>query len=1349
MKYVSIFLLVLATLGLVGLARITLRHMDRTPTQRLDDARRVLDNPVPDLQRALTELEQALMGARTAEDTRLEAEILTTRGDVYQRMLATTKARDDFARVQDLDPEAQGIASKLLLLDYHNREYEQGLAYSDELLAADPENVFAQTYRGRFLVRIADLRMDAARTLVHDTLPDEPSVRAIAIVELLTGIDPDDPGRLALVHELRGLFPEHEEPRVRQLLRIIEDATVLVADARGTLAASFGNVLQQDAVAQYVEILDRAGYVHEAVDFGLAASQVEFVGNDPPTLRLIVDALVSIGRADAACDLIEERMSKRVLPNTLFLRSWCEALREAGRWTRLVSVAGQLRQQGDVLDKALASFYTGYAFAERNNYRQAGPPFQDYVGALTEGVPRPIPDVRAYIERVLGKRALESGQTNAGLGHLKQAVKLSPEADGEAWIEIADAQAKVDPGDLLSVEVALTHAIRVLPERISELETRWRTIGEANLGPDAGTLQQQIDALQRRGLCTPPVSVGPYELFRLAEFYAQRGSPPCVIAATQRLLADYPGFLPALDLLIAAALETQNWSLAGTHLLERLRRGGPHAPTQVAIAALPPGALTRAQQFELMQLDPSRMGRLTVVRHLRAAGEQERALGGLLSMSRSDLRDDGRILAGDLLLDVGRYTDALRTLALIEDTSPYYDQALQRRIRAAALAGSGEQVDELLTTMSDTPLDRKALLEAVDDLWRNRLFEQAQRLLDVLDSDPETRGTDVLLRIGMNALLAGDRRAALEAFDRAEAFDRSGQAALGRLIVAVESRQWDVLPVYVRELLATQFQADELGSVVLAALDERLDEAWQQCSQLVAAHPNDPLCYVLKAAIQTIRVEPVERAPAIGETGFQALAGLLFGEPTYSTDPRQTLVQLLASRQPDWRGWSAASWQERGSGPEGSVWANYLAALTLTSDGRLADAARLANSTVKRWSDFRPIWSLLEDITAKQLGRLDHPQLVALRQERRQAIGDEPGEEAEEALARAYVLQRNGQVDRALSEARKAVELDGTHLSALRLLAELHEQNERWRDAMELYRKTALTAPRAVAHEFVADYIEFLERAHAKAPTHVPRASVAAELEILGHRIPDDPLIALARAREELVAAGSYSYVRVKRAYESLDLFRKENAGRPLDELRQGASRAWMQFYAALDPRRAETFIRDELVLQPGSLDLWILHGETLVAQDRWDAAIEHFETVLTMMPDSSTRRHLVRLLADYGSDLERLEEQAAAILGIDGDPTDVEVHFHMGRGLARAGGEKLDRGIELLAKLWLQDARTAEIPRADIGRAYGTALLFRGTGRDRRVAHDVLLEVAPAISDPIQRNLAVALGNLAGSSLR
>ena len=60
------------------------------------------------------------------------------------------------------------------------------------------------------------------------------------------------------------------------------------------------------------------------------------------------------------------------------------------------------------------------------------------------------------------------------------------------------------------------------------------------------------------------------------------------------------------------------------------------------------------------------------------------------------------------------------------DKAPDSIAAVHRRIRAAALAGSPEDIDALLVELEELTLDREALLDAVDDMWRSRLYDSAR-----------------------------------------------------------------------------------------------------------------------------------------------------------------------------------------------------------------------------------------------------------------------------------------------------------------------------------------------------------------------------------------------------------------------------------------------------------------------------------------------------------------------------------------------------------------------------------------------------------------------------------------------
>ena len=211
----------------------------------------------------------------------------------------------------------------------------------------------------------------------------------------------------------------------------------------------------------------------------------------------------------------------------------------------------------------------------------------------------------------------------------------------------------------------------------------------------------------------------------------------------------------------------------------------------------------------MMQFDPSGTGRLAIADDLRAAGQERRALGGLISMDPERLGNGGRVLAGELMLSTGLHREALEILAPVDVEAEEYPAALQLRVRAAGLAKQAQAFDRSLSELARMPdVDPAPLLDVVDQLWLLEGFEEARALLETLDARMETRTPEGMLRLGMVATLAGDSIEAGEHYDRAEAYDDMGQAILGRLLLTIDDADWTRVPLVGRRAPADRLRAD-------------------------------------------------------------------------------------------------------------------------------------------------------------------------------------------------------------------------------------------------------------------------------------------------------------------------------------------------------------------------------------------------------------------------------------------------------------------------------------------------------------------------------------------------------------
>ena len=239
----------------------------------------------------------------------------------------------------------------------------------------------------------------------------------------------------------------------------------------------------------------------------------------------------------------------------------------------------------------------------------------------------------------------------------------------------------------------------------------------------------------------------------------------------------------------------------------------------------------------------------------------------------------------------------------------------------------------------------------------------------------------------------------------------------------------------------------------------------------------------------------------------------------------------------------------------------------------------------------------------------------------------------------------------------------------------------------------------------------------------------------------------LAQAERDLdVPQGSA--IGIARAYERLDGFREETAGIPLEQLREGSSREWFDFYLRSDPMRAQLFISAEMELYPEFLDLWILLGESYEAQGRLAEAADQYETVISMVPDARALRRLASLVAVFGTDHDYVESliRRAMVLESLTEP-DPGLLLIRARSLVNSGPATLDQGLAILEKLY-EDARAGrnELPDDLLGQRLGTSLVHRARREDGVRAKELLLEVEEEVEEPMRKNLLFALAGVADS---
>lgn len=1354
MRFFSWFFFLLV-LGLVGFLAYKVKHGTQgDPDLLVAEAQRLAGGADPDKPGAIEKLNFALRIAQSdplANHDRIGG-ILAARGALFadEDMGQFAQARIDLERVlKDYRPGDPDVQLDLAQVFLETEEQRAALDLTQDVLARDPRRADAWTLQARVLVALADELLGEAAELCEDALPDRAEYRAAQVLDRITSLEPGSLARVDYLYQLRDLFGTREQGKLSDVLRLAEEASDYVREARTALAESFREEPTPQALADFAGLLRRAGRRDLAIDFGLAVINRSSVNRSVRFVHDLLDDLLAAGRPHTGVDMINQYYARDVLPDPAFYASWTRALYEDEQWGSLVFVAQSMRNSSsEEVQRHTADLYLGLAHVEQEQYFEAPASLTKFINSAT---PEPFPGARVTAGVALARCYRELGQDNQEKAALRGALRDMPDEHPEAgrsWLRLSQLITLTEPGSGTEMYEALTNAVRLQPELQDELLPHWRELGESRLLESRTNLTLVYQTLRASGLLVPEGQVEPYLLWRLAELYRDDGEVSGVVGCARKFLLRYPGFLPMLDLYIETARDIGDRELLARLLFERLKHVGADPATVEELAGLPANVLTRETQTALMRLDPERTGRLALVRDLKEQGRALEALAGLNLVPADQFGDEARLLQAQLAHDLGRWGLAEQALEPIQPDSPYYGTALELRLDLAVAMSSRKPLIELVeeVTARSNP-DVPFLLETADHMMLAGLANYARLLLQKLDQNEATRNGEVMFKLGLASWFLESPGVAEDHIARAQAYLTDGAPELGWLIRAVDQRRWNELPWLVADLQTTGFKPTLLQSAILDVLREEPREAQALVARAAGDDPGEPLWAVLERAID-LMLSPRGAGPTVDQGPELDLDYLLVGLGGGDRDPRQLLVRMLAMQHPAWLVWATAEFEGTPAEEQGGSWATYLAGRCREDLGDLEKAEARARRVLDDHKEFIPAWDLLERVTLAAVPAPDHPRFVRVQLSRRRNLGERGELEPLDLYVAAQAKVDQELIEDAVALLEESLELDPEYVEALLLLARLREDQLRWRESLEAY-SSALAAG-ADQTVLLPAYLAVLERAAAAQPDLLPVVLEHAENLVL--RFPEDPRVALARARRELENGLSIPEVRLGRAYARLEEFRSSTSFRRLDELAPDSTRAWVDFYLGHDPSRALALVEKELERAPTSIDLWYMLGECQAALGLREEAIETLEFLQRMLPDARTTRALAHLLSENGRHTEQVTELATRTIQLERlRSRDVDLQLAVARSLVNnmATGAR-DGGIEMLQDLWSKRSRAEdEAQVAEIGELYGLALTWRADPKDRQTAHDVLTEIEPLIKDPVQRHLVRASANLALSMRR
>ncbi|TAJ21456.1 MAG: hypothetical protein EPO68_04690, partial [Planctomycetota bacterium] len=776
---------------------------------------------------AMRELDLAVQMAEAGGDAIAARAALEYRAELLEARGARGQAALDYERL--LQAYASGdldLLGKLARCRLALGDRASALELCERILALEPANAEAAALRGQVLFQEGLTWLESAQRLLDEELSRDDAERGFALAERIAALDPKDPLRPALLHDLHVLFPVARAAAADKVGELIGQVSDHWVQARGAFAGSFERSVRPDAVYGLIDILYRSGRLIEAVDFGLVARNLPDAF-DPQVLQILALSMNALGRPKVASKLVGEAPdADQGLPFEFRVRL-LKILYDAKLWSRMGIVGWHLHEFEPLPEigeraKSYGDFYQGLAEVRDKLYAQGHALLERYIGGRAL---EPFPGALAVAWGAIADAERAFQRPLAERSAIEASISLDPKLSGDIWLRLAELQQEAqDPAS--NIERSLAQAIVLLPERAGTLVPRWREAGAKALIEQQRDTQLVWEELRRDSRWYPERESSAYERLELARRALDVGAAAGAFEACESVLADYADFLPALDLAIEAQLELRRHGRAAELMLRRLARAGNDSAVLGLLRAMPIGELKRKQVLELMRADPRYSGILALGRYQVERGGGERVLNGLQFLGFDELRDDGRLLAARILINLSRDAEALPLLAQIASASPLQSQALRLRLEIASRAQDRAAMDAALAEMrAQERLDPQELLPAARALYAEGRLDDALALSAILDESASTRGADALLMRAQLELLLERRTEARESFERLRALTDSGAAELGLLMLDIDARAWTDVPPRIDQLAQTRASDSALSHCCRLALAERLDEA--------------------------------------------------------------------------------------------------------------------------------------------------------------------------------------------------------------------------------------------------------------------------------------------------------------------------------------------------------------------------------------------------------------------------------------------------------------------------------------------------------------------------------------------
>lgn len=1346
-----LLLTALATLG--SMTWMWFESETRTAGTLLSAAEERLDRTKPDYDTGLRELGLALQMARESDDRDLMIAILKRRVGVYDRRWAWDLSLQDCEyALHELAPDDPYFLDMAVSAAIGLDDLETALMYSRQLERVDRSGA-SQGALGRVRRLMGERTLDELRALLEDSLGDQAAKDVYASIRRLVAMPARSSQRFAEMDRLRALFVPLGESQ--EFARLTERATNHFDKAREGVIEALEYYPSDFAVSTLLELFLQAGRPDLASDVAEVALLSARIPGPQRSVLAGMQACLDIERPDRAREMfhtVRDANDSALLNFWLMapqdLPAWCRVLTGIEDWGQLGFAANSFANRLQVIPRdqiggQVVRFYMAWSDYKQGRSQWVPGHLDAFLGDRSRPQPIPSAQTEAWLAIAdIGASTNDKATELRGLTGLVSDIPSridSPQLRrrvGNACRRLA--MLRHNDGDHIQAEVAMAHALRLLPEGYSQLAPMWREFGELAIAAHG---RRFLDDEGNPTAFTPPRDAGPYEQWLFAQHFTDFGRYLRAMTMIESLLRRYPGLPPVLELGRRTCELSGDLSGEAQMLAELAIQGLADEDAMRRLRSIPWELVPAETRLRWTRSAPRTASLVDVARQLVADGDSELALDALRQPSDEPPTGEALALWAEIAADQGRWPEAYGVLDRMKRWDPAFGAAVGLAVEIASkvppFRNNADPLGAMLEkVMAANEPDLEGLLEASGTLLSRGQLEPAARLLAFLDAQNSPLTGRVVLRAAAVELAAGRRDSALEYIERADPFFDDGETGVGRLVLGVDSLDWRGVFEEAYRLSQGRFaEGRPYRQALLLGLQSKYAAALVALEEVLASEPSpDPLHELSRAALRTLE----QGAP---QDDLDADTRTLLGVQDAERDPRVVLAWLLALESPHWSAWVSSSLRELPDELGLTAWPSYLDAAATYRLGDAQGAYARLTEMVQQEPRVPFAWFLMERIETERAGNDETaPELLSLRADRIRAAGSEGLSPVQIAVVLAHTLELIGQRDRAIQVLQRALDEHPDDLALAVHVARKLVEADRLVPAIDAYNALLDDTEPPSGYDLVPEYLDLLRTAAARDEISV--GAWWALLEALEAQRPEDPSVVREIARRMVETADDRSDHGVGRAWDLLARYRSRTRYRPIEELRHGEAQRWFDLFADYDAGHALEFARSELEVRPNSPAMWSLSAQALRINGRLSEALDEFGTILAIVPDPDIERRMAGLLAELGRDRDRIE----ALLGRDKNKrADPFADYLLARLDLEGSPVQREHAIRLLTAMWIKPEGTSEdVDRKDLGRTLALGLLMRGDPKDARAASKVILDTMALCDDPLEIDYFVALGHLA-----